>query len=354
MKRFLALAVVAACGSSGGGPPGMQSGVDSGSGGGSNTGSGSDASNSHGDISMGCKLAAPQGALVAQVPKGYAGTCPTLGMTTSMDNVITSSGNARKFWVVVPANLQPSEKLPVIFLWHWLGGSAQDFFDRGEVQSAADQQRFLAVIPQAKGDLQFTWPATVIDSQARLDEEATFFDDMLSCVSAAYNVDSNCVSSAGVSAGALWTDQLVGVRGDWLSSFMSLSGGTGGLAIKPWTEPAHKMPAFVLWGGSMDVCGGVLAFTDLSHDLETHLTSENHFMIECIHNCGHAVPPFEPPMNESKFHALWQFALDHPFWLYPDESPYSGGLPADMPDWCGLGMGGATPRTGTCTDTNQC
>jgi poly(3-hydroxybutyrate) depolymerase len=103
-----------------------------------------------------------------------------------------------------------------------------------------------SAIPQAKGDLQFTWPATTIDSQARLDEEAAFFDDMLSCVSAQYHVDSNCVASTGVSAGALWTSQLVGVRGEWISSFMSLSGGTGGLAIKPWKEPTHKMPGFVL------------------------------------------------------------------------------------------------------------
>jgi predicted esterase len=331
--------------------------------GGSNHGAGDDDANTSGseppadmgrDVSLGCKLDPPPGAKVAAAPKQYAGTCPTLPAMTSQDVVIMSSGNARKFWVVVPTNLMPTERLPVLFLWHWLGGSAQDFFDRGDVQNAANEQRFIAVIPQAKGDLQFTWPATTIDSQARLDEDATFFDDMLSCVSAQFNIDHNCVSSAGVSAGALWTDQLVGVRGDWISSFMSLSGGTGGLAIKPWIEPAHKAPAFVLWGGPTDVCGGLLNFTDISHDLEMQLTTNGHFFVECVHNCGHAVPPFDAPPDGTKFQSLWQFALDHPFWLNPGESPYQGGLPAGLPDWCGIGMGGATPRTGTCTDTNQC
>src|SRR5688500_14008920 len=130
-------------------------------GGGSGSGSGTI------DLSLGCKADPPPGAKLAAAPKTYAGTCPALPMTTTQDVTITSSGNARKFWIVVPEDLQPDEKLPIIFLWHWLGGEAQDFFERGEVQMAVNTQRFLAVIPQAKGDLQFTWPATNLDSAAR-------------------------------------------------------------------------------------------------------------------------------------------------------------------------------------------
>ena len=348
MRDLAVICVLAACHGGSTGP--MNNGGDDGQ-----QQTGSDAKSGGHDLSMGCKGTPPPGAKLAAAPKTYAGTCPTLSTTsTTMDAVITSSGNQRKFWVVVPANLQSSEKPPVIFLWHWLGGSAMDFYDQGSVQAAADEQRFIAVIPQAKGDLQFTWPATALDSQAREDEDLTFFDDMLSCVSQQFTINQNCVSSAGVSAGALWTDQLVGARGEYLSSFMSLSGGTGGLAIKPWKEPDHKLPAFVLWGGPTDVCGGLLNFGDISHDLETHLTMGGHFFLECVHNCGHAVPPFEAPPMESKFKSLWQFGLDHPFWLDPGESPYSSSLPGDLPTWCGVGMGGATPRTGTCTDTNKC
>jgi predicted esterase len=344
--RLAAVAITAAC-SNGGHSGNVDPGTDG-------PPASSDASGGHGDLSLGCKLPVPAGAKVAAPPKPYAGTCPTLPKVTTRDAMITSSGNARTFWVVVPKDLAPGEQLPVIFLWHWLGGSAEDFFDRGAVQAATDEQRFLAVIPQAKGDLQFTWPATALDSQARLEEDAAFFDDMLSCVSSQFDVDANCVSSAGVSAGALWTSQLVGVRGDWLSSFMSLSGGTGGLAIKPWQAPAHKLPGFVLWGGPTDSCAGLLNFGEISMNLEMGLASGNHFFLECQHNCGHSVPPFEAPPGSSTFKALWQFALDHPFWLDPGESPYKSGLPAGLPAWCGIGMGGATPRTGMCIDQSQC
>jgi hypothetical protein len=187
-----------------------------------------------------------------------------------------------------------------------------------------------------------------------MEEDARFFDDMLSCVSAAYNVDSNCVSTTGVSAGALWTSQLIGMRGDWIASFMSLSGGTGGIAIKPWQPPQHKMPGFVLWGGAGDTCGGLLDFGSISGDLETNLTSGGHFFLECVHNCGHSVPPFQPPAGESTFKSLWQFGLDHPFWLAPGQSPYNTSMPADLPEWCGIGAGGAIPRTGTCVDDSEC
>jgi hypothetical protein len=41
-----------------------------------------------------------------------------------------------------------------------------------------------------------------------------FFDDMLACVAEQFAIDENCVSSAGVSAGALFTAQLGSARGD--------------------------------------------------------------------------------------------------------------------------------------------
>src|SRR5262245_18234388 len=81
-------------------------------------GSGKDGSTDDGghDLSRGCKAAPPTGARLAAAPKPYAGMCPTIPAVTTQDIVITSSGNARKFWVVVPVDVQAQDKLPVIFL----------------------------------------------------------------------------------------------------------------------------------------------------------------------------------------------------------------------------------------------
>ena len=53
--------------------------------------------------------------------------------------------------------------------------------------------------------------------------------------------------------------------------------------------------------------------------------------------------------GSSAFAPLWDFFLDHPYWLAPGESPYNEtGLPDAYPDWCAIGIGNATPRTGEC------
>jgi predicted esterase len=297
-----------------------------------------------------CSATPPAGAPTPPAPKAYSGgTCPKLAAGS---NALTSSGNMRTFLLAVPANLQPTEQLPVVFLWYWLKGSSQDFYTIADIQAAVDQQRFVAVIPDAKGDLLYNWPFTVNEAQARVDEELTFFDDMLSCVSAQYAVNASCVSSVGVSAGALFTDQLVGARSEYFSSFISLSGGVAypspTALLRPFTPPSHPMPAIVLWGGSEDVCL-LIEFQPASQALEQALGAECEFMVECVHNCGHSEPPFTAAQGLSTYGALWEFVMDHPYWLPTGTSPYTTkGLPAGLPSWCAIGAGNAVPRTGAC------
>ena len=309
-----------------------------------------------------CHQAAPPGA-PQPVPPPMPASCPAL---VSGHNAITSTGHARDFILVLPADPQPGETFPVLFMWHWIGGSADGFLQKGDVQTAADQQRFIAVIPSAEGATVFPttfntkWPFDITQTPQRMDEEFTFFDDMLACVEAQYPVDQNCVSSIGVSAGALFTDQLAQARSNRLASFISLSGGVGDTIIKPWVGTGtHKLPAVVLWGGdgppmmdgNKDIlgCAGIgMDFSVASRDLEAGLEQDGHFLIECKHNCGHVEPPLEPPPGESKYAGMWDFAMNHPFWLNPGDSPFiSQGLPAGLPSWCAIGAGNETPRSGS-------
>lgn len=292
-----------------------------------------------------CGTPAPEGAELPPAPPEYSGgTCPALQPGW---NMLTSLGHAREFIVVVPSDLGEDEQLPLVFLWHWLGGDAEGFLEKADVQNAADQLRFAAVIPAEKGDLLFRWPFTAIDSDARMQEEFGFFDDMLACMVDSYTIDTACVSSTGVSAGALFTDQLGQGRGEYLSSIISLSGGVGGL-VKPWNGSPHIMPAMVLWGGPSDFCVAI-DFEAGSHNLEAALVEDGHPVLECVHNCGHSEPPFEPPSPELTTYAgMWRFWLDHPYWLTDGESPWNVALPEGTPGWCAMGVGNATPREGEC------
>jgi predicted esterase len=297
-----------------------------------------------------CREEPPPGAMMPPPLPVYAGECPAL---VPGANTIVSSGDQRELLLIVPSDLEPEENLPVIFLWHWLGGDAQDFLEQGDVQNAVDQYRFVAVIPSSKGDLLFQWPFSIIDPNSREEEELRFFDDMLACVAEQFNVAEGCIASAGVSAGGLWTGQLASGRGEYLSSILSLSGGTGGVAVKPWGGSPHKMPAMVLWGGPMDFCVAV-DFNNTSLDLEMNLEKEGHFVLECIHDCEHSAPPFEVADGDTAFAPLWKFVISHPYWLQDGESPYlATGVPEDMPEWCGIGVGGCTPRQGEC-GPSQC
>ncbi|MEM7157545.1 MAG: hypothetical protein AAF799_32195 [Myxococcota bacterium] len=297
-----------------------------------------------------CRDEPPEGAQVAPPLPLYDGTCPELAPGL---NVMQSEGFDREFLLVVPEDFDPTEPLPVIFLWHWLGGSADDFLEDGDVQNAVDQFGFIAVIPESSGELPFRWPFTIIDSELRVEQEFRFFDDMLACVGEQFPVEPNCVSSAGVSAGGLFTTQLAAGRGQHLASFMSLSGGSGGAFVRPWSESAHTMPAMVLWGGEQDFCVAI-DFNTVSLELEADLTEDGHFILECIHNCMHTAPPFEVERGATTFAPMWEFAFAHPYWLEPGQSPYlETGVPPQMPEWCGIGMGGSTPREGEC-GPNQC
>ncbi|MDB4956858.1 MAG: uncharacterized protein JWO36_4427 [Myxococcales bacterium] len=307
-----------------------------------------------------CGRMPPANAPMPTPPNGTA-VCPAL---IGGINSITSGGHDRQFILVLPAHVTEGERLPVLFMWHWIGGDANAFLVRGEVQAAADEQHFIAVIPESRGANVFgtsfntKWPFDITQSPDRMTEEFQFFDDMLACVEAQYTVNQSCVSSIGVSAGALFNDQLAQARSHQLASFVSLSGGVSATIIKPWVGAARKLPALVLYGGDgppaqdgvRDILGclGIgMDFSVASNALETALAHDGHFMIECKHNCGHVEPPLESPMGESKYAAMWEFALNHPYWLPEGQSPYSMiGLPPAMPAWCGIGMHSATPRMG--------
>lgn len=299
-----------------------------------------------------CADPPPPGAELADPPPTYSeGACPQL---VAGRNVLPSGGHDREFLLIVPENLSPDESLPLVFMWHWLAGEAQSFADKGQVQQAVNQMRFLAAIPEARGDLLFVWPVLnpPLNSDERHDEELTFFDDMLACIAEQYNINTECVSSAGVSAGGLWTTHLAQHRSRHLASFQSLSGGVGPVAagyipIREWEGMERALPALVMWGGPTDFC--IVPFASASLNLEEKLDEGGHYVLECIHNCSHAEPPFEPPAGYSAYAGLWDFALTHPFWLHAGVSPYQAtGLPETLPEWCGQGTGSATIRDGEC------
>lgn len=314
-----------------------------------------------------CGDTPPAGAVLAAEPKPYTGgECPELVFDGVTKNTIVSNGVAREFLLIAPADIQPGEQLPVVFAWHWLKGKAKTFVEQGELIDAVAEQRFIAIIPESLGDLsieipfvadpfEFPWPFSALDPASRFEQEHVFFDDMLACTAAQFPIDKECVSVAGVSAGALYGIHLASARSEHISSFISLSGGIRtdqplvNSILRDWTPPSSPMPMLVLWGGATDSCA-LLSFQAASTALEGALDSLGSFVVECVHNCGHGVPPIEPPDGISKFAFLWEFAWSHPYWLPEGASPWAAELPDVTPEWCAIGSGNAVIREGSCDE----
>lgn len=279
------------------------------------------------------------------LPSYSGGSCPMLrgGPTAAgaLNAGFRTGSQSRAFYLLVPRDYSPTRRYPVLFSWHWLAGSAQQMIREGQLEEAVNQLGIIAVVPEALSNdaglvFGFDWPFIEADGQAA---ELQFFDDMLACVTRQYSVDPRRIHAAGVSAGGLWLTYLSTTpRVNWLASIASLSGGLGQMdpfVSLQWAAQDNKYAALVLWGGPNDHF--VLDFQAASQRYRDNLRCDHHFVVQCVHDAGHAVPPLPVPDGGTRFGAIWQFLLDHPYGMGPDQSPYlDGGLPSSMPPWCNI------------------
>jgi len=276
------------------------------------------------------------------LPRYSLGACPELigGPTNDagLNTDFPTGDTTRQFRLLVPEGYDGSEPVPLVFAWHWINASSSSFVREGEMESAVDQLGFIAVFPDSTGDFLFDWP--FFETWAA-EPDLLYFEDLLACVTEQYNVDPYQIHGLGVSAGALWLTYLTGLeQSDYFASVMTLSGGLAdayGYWEMDWAPRERKFPAYVLDGGPTDWLG--INFYEATNRYRDELVADDHFVVFCEHDDGHAMPPMTPPKEDyTTFYALWQFFLDHPYDLPAGYSPYlETGLPDYYPDWCEFG-----------------
>src|SRR5258707_1015434 len=67
--------------------------------------------------------------------------------TTAIYTDFPSGGDARAFRLLVPKSYDGSKPFPLVFGWHWLNASSASFITDGELDTAAEQMQFIAVLP---------------------------------------------------------------------------------------------------------------------------------------------------------------------------------------------------------------
>jgi poly(3-hydroxybutyrate) depolymerase len=250
----------------------------------------------------------------ARVAPEYPGTCPTF--VDGRNTGFVSAGLERTFVLELPEN---PEGAPLLFAWHWLGGSAAQLNNALGFGGLADRENAIVVLPESEG-AQFEWR---FDRAETNNADLVLFDDLLGCLSEQFSVDLDRVHSTGHSAGGLWTSFLTIHRSEWLASTAVMSGGSDPITYR---TPEVAIPVLLIWGGPNDTFRNAINFQETSLFFSEHLREDGHFVAHCVHSGGHTPPP-------DAANLVWRWLEAHPAGV---DEPYVDGLPADYPNICSL------------------
>jgi predicted esterase len=249
-----------------------------------------------------------------EAPEYSGEACPTLedGVNSGFD----SAGNDRDLLIVLP---EEPRGAPVLFAWHWLGGSASEIVGWVGYDDLAQEEGVIIVAPESDGN-DYEWHSW---DRPRNNPDLIFFDDLVSCLHAQFEVDLSRIYSTGMSAGGLWTSYLTTWRSNVLAATAPLSGGVN---TAYYESPEMPIPVLLTWGGPSDTYAGY-SFHTANLEFSESLRQDGHFVAECEHTGGHSIP-----QRAAKF--TWEFLADHPKGL--EREPYETGLPSGLPNYCRL------------------
>lgn len=206
---------------------------------------------------------------------------------------------------------------PVLFAWHWLGGSANQIVRYLELQDLADDEGVIVIAPDSDGSA-YEWHFT---EGPEGNPDLLLFEDLLSCAWQQWDVDLDRIYATGMSAGGLWSSYLTVHESEWLAATAPLSGGSDAWSYQ---TPERPLPVLLTWGGESDTYGSY-SFHDASLYLSEALREDGSFVVECQHSGGHTLPPWG-------FAYAWDFLEAHPKDV--GTSPWAAGLPEGMPSGC--------------------
>ena len=211
-----------------------------------------------------------------------ASDCPDFeqGTTTGF----TSGNQQRSFELALP---QEPLGAPVVFVFHGFGGNGARMLNGG----AKDFTQSLdAIVVAPDGLTEGAASSWDTFKPGSINEDITFFDDLLTCLSAQYQVDESRIYATGMSFGGLMTGALMLERPNFFAAVAPMSGGTLSDDLSSNDDEQLCLPSLVLWGGEDDQAFDQ-DFDLLSTDLLDELDAVDAPRIACNHGKGHVISP---------------------------------------------------------------
>ncbi|MFT7579521.1 MAG: putative esterase [Myxococcota bacterium] len=277
-----------------------------------------------GGVTNGTETSPPLAGCEATVFKPFdpIGTCPTL---TEGTNTLKSAEIDRTFLLYTPVD-PGAEALPIVFLFHGLGGDPASIVDPTGWDQLVDTEKIILVVPSAAKDsagesIKPTDWAFLDPNFGRDNIDIVFVDDLITCVSEQHTVDPKRLYVTGMSGGGLASTFLGINMADRIAAAAPLSGGYN----HAFPSDIRKVPFLVTWGGVDDVAVGT-DFDAQSKRLIGDLDINGHDAIRCNHGADHSIPP---EMTVPIWEWMNTITLD-------DNGPGYTTLPVSFPSYCTL------------------
>jgi len=293
------------------------------------------------------------------------GDCPELTAGWNTDFIVNgeeSKSLARSFILSLPDDISTKRGWPVVFNWHGVGVTADNFLPMLDSWQNNDIMPFILVTPEDNNLQMATVPPQGVDwDNLVLDNgsiEAEFFDRIIECLDRQFGVDIARIHMTGFSAGSIACDSLGVMRGEQIASIFTYSGAyfsnpdnpadlgaaVSGFIKWPPLDTSNKFVQVLVHGAGDTGCGtrdcgdpngnccDIWSTIGLSVNFEymaendaPYLSALGHDVILCDHQQGHLMGGVTQP-------SLIQFFKDHP--LGTEISPYRNGLTGQFADIC--------------------
>ena len=226
----------------------------------------------------------------AKIYKGIE-ACPVV---LAGENTLTSAERTRRFVVHLPKGVTESAGLPIILLYHGVGGEPGKMVDESFLLAEQAKTPFVLVAPQSERGK---------DGKALL------------------KTDAKRLYVTGMSGGGLISTFIATHRSQVVAAAAPFSGGY----LHAWPKDSGKVPFTVSWGGPKDFAYEQ-NFDTMAKSLIANLLGSSHPVVSCDHGTEHKWP------KEGGAYAA-AFLLAH---TLGQPSPLASGLGAGWPSYCKL------------------
>jgi len=265
--------------------------------------------------------------------------CPG-GAIVPGNNTLVVGGKARTFVADFPSDR--GAPMGVLFSWHGYNQAEGDHHRSSRLDPNANPA--LPVVVITPDDLEFELP---VGLDWQLDEgsveknvDLQFFEAMMGCLDAQYDIDPARIHSLGYSAGSVMTALLHSVYPNLLRSVICISGMwfndqeqidniilAGAVLTPSWPalDPAHGGTILLTHGGLGDIAAGIINLEAMAQSAFPFLAAGGRAVIDCPHGGGHVGAPDVTP------EVISRFISDH-----PSDRPSAGGGYNAFPGSCTL------------------